>query len=168
MTTKCYLAPLGETVLLWRLERGLTQDELARRAGVPRPNLSAVEQGKREVSLRTLRALAVALGITPGLLVDGVGPGGESRRESFSREALERIADAVVHGTPLRTQEERLLARLLQRLVRHRARGRMGQGRFPLRGTRASTAAWLRIRSYVPPEVIRSLIQRIADRERLT
>ena len=81
------MAPFGETVLLWRLQRGLTQKELARRAGVPRPNLSAIERGQLEVSLKTVRALALALGVRPGVLVDGIAPE-EGGAGELSREAM--------------------------------------------------------------------------------
>lgn len=70
------MLPFGETVLAWRLARGLTQAALANLARVSRPNLSAIERGQREVTLGTLRALAVALDVRPGVLVDGVSPGG--------------------------------------------------------------------------------------------
>jgi transcriptional regulator with XRE-family HTH domain len=61
--------PFGETVLAWRLARGMTQAALARAACIPRPNLSAIERGDREVTLKTLRALALALEVRPGVLV---------------------------------------------------------------------------------------------------
>lgn len=65
------MIPFGQAVLLWRLHRGLTQQTLAVKARVPRSNLSAIERGKREVSLRTLRSLALALEVRPGVLADG-------------------------------------------------------------------------------------------------
>lgn len=45
-----------------RLRAGLTQAELARRAGVDRANLAAVERGARGASLRMLRRIAAAMG----------------------------------------------------------------------------------------------------------
>ena len=88
------MLPFGQTVRVWRVHRGMTQQQLAQAAHIPRPNLSAIEQGKREVSLSTLRALALALEVQPGVLVDGIPPslsGGMS--SPFSRKALEEIAD---------------------------------------------------------------------------
>jgi transcriptional regulator with XRE-family HTH domain len=156
------MAPFGEAVLLWRLKRGLTQSELARRAGVPRPNLSAIERGQREVSLRTVRALAVALGVRAGVLVDGVLPQ-EEEGGRLSREAMERIADAVVEKTRLRDAKERALADQLSSLVRARLRAAGHRTKKAARLSRASDRAWLFLSSY-PQTVIESLVSRILER----
>ena len=92
------MRPFGETVLAWRLTRGMTQAQLARAAKLPRPNLSAIERGDREVTLRTLRALALALDVRPGALVDGETPGAGP---PLTRTQMERIANAAAHGTAL-------------------------------------------------------------------
>ncbi len=65
---------LGENICLWRLAKGLSQESLALRAGIPRPNLSAIEHGRQDITVATLRALSFALGIKPGVLVDGIAP----------------------------------------------------------------------------------------------
>ena len=52
----------GESaVKLWREHRGLTQHELARRAGISKPYLSQIETGKRKGTVETLNAVAQAL-----------------------------------------------------------------------------------------------------------
>ena len=159
------MGPFGQILYLWRLERGLTQAELARRAGIPRPNLSAMERGRREVTLKTLRALALALGVRPGVLVDGVFPASEGRPPAFSRRALERIADAVARGRVLPSEKERTLVDLIREVVRHRlpgSRGGFGQAHH---GRRSVERAWLLLESKCPPPVLKSLLQRVADRE---
>jgi transcriptional regulator with XRE-family HTH domain len=45
-----------------RLERGLTQAALAELCGIAQPNLAAMERGRRQATLATLRRLADALG----------------------------------------------------------------------------------------------------------
>jgi transcriptional regulator with XRE-family HTH domain len=45
------MLPFGATVVAWRLARAMSQENLARAAGIPRPNLSAIERGEREVTL---------------------------------------------------------------------------------------------------------------------
>ncbi|MES1205193.1 MAG: helix-turn-helix transcriptional regulator [Pseudomonadota bacterium] len=102
------MLPFAETVLAWRLFRGLTQAQLARAAGVPRPNLSAVERGEREVTLKTLRALAAALDVRPGVLADGEAP---TAGLPLGRASLERIARAAAGGTTLANAREHALAR---------------------------------------------------------
>jgi len=157
------MVPFGEAVLLWRLQRGLTQEELARRAGVPRPNLSAIERGQREVSLKTLRALAVALDVRPGVLVDGIVPREEVGR--LSREAMERIADAVVRNAPLAEPKEQALADRLKYLVGSRLRAAGPVTKGGVRLGRVSDRAWLSLSSY-PEAVIESLVSRILERGR--
>src|SRR3989338_8661616 len=124
--------PFGQTLLLWRRHRGLTQQQLAAAARLPRPNLCAIERGRHEVSLTTLRALALALKVPAGFLVDGMPPKWDEPLPSFSRRSLERIANAVAYGRPVKVQSERELVSLLyaiitppfQRRGRARRRGR--------------------------------------------
>lgn len=156
------MAPFGETVLLWRLKRGLTQEELARRAQVPRPNLSAIERGQREVSLKTVRALAVALDVRAGVLVDGIAPEEEGAGE-LSREAMERIADAVIRKSTLADAKEQALADQLKHLVSSRLRAAGPRARGAARLRRGSDRAWLSLSSY-PQGVIESLVHRILER----
>ena len=84
--------PFGQAVMLWRRQGGLTQQALARRAGIPQPNLSAIERGGRAVSLTTIRALAAALGVRPGMLVDGMPPasGAGSPRDARQQSSTNR------------------------------------------------------------------------------
>jgi transcriptional regulator with XRE-family HTH domain len=154
--------PFGDAVRLWRGHRGLTQEALARRARVPRPNLSAIERGRRDVSLSTLRALAAALEVRPGVLVDGVPP--QPPPAQWSRARLERVADAVVGRRPAHAGTERVMAEQLRCVVRHRARLASGRRGIPRRGVRASDAAWLALQAWCPPAVLRSLLERVEDR----
>jgi DNA-binding XRE family transcriptional regulator len=49
---------------VWRERRGLTQQELAKRAGISKPYLSQLETGKRVGATKILRKLAAALDLT--------------------------------------------------------------------------------------------------------
>jgi transcriptional regulator with XRE-family HTH domain len=60
---------LGQRLLTCRLAAGLTQAELAARAGIGRNTLSAFERGERRPGRRVLRRLAKVLG--PGVLSEG-------------------------------------------------------------------------------------------------
>ena len=55
---------VGDAVRALRERRGLLQNELAALAGLPASQISAVEHGRRQPSLRTLRRLCAALGAT--------------------------------------------------------------------------------------------------------
>ena len=54
----------------WRDHRGLTQDALAENAGVSKAYLCQIETGKRHGSVKTLKTLAKALGVTLNDLQD--------------------------------------------------------------------------------------------------
>ncbi|MCC6621270.1 MAG: helix-turn-helix transcriptional regulator [Deltaproteobacteria bacterium] len=58
-------ATVGRRLKALRLQRNVTQAELARRAGVSRPTLVALEQGRS--TLDTLARVAIALGREEGL-----------------------------------------------------------------------------------------------------
>lgn len=160
------LVPFGQTVRIWRLHRGLTQAQLAQAAGLPRPNLSAVERGKREVSLSTLRALALALDIRPGVLADGEPPAPPVPHAQLTRKVLERVVEAVVRRTRLEDPAERGLALLLAPYEAHR-RLLVTKKRGVVRGhARAAEAARLTLQAAYPPAVARLLFERIDDRYR--
>jgi DNA-binding XRE family transcriptional regulator len=61
----------GESpIKLWRERRGLTQQELAEKAGISKPYLSQIETGKRQGTVETLSALARSLEIPLDVLTD--------------------------------------------------------------------------------------------------
>jgi DNA-binding XRE family transcriptional regulator len=51
-------------VKAWRSHRAMTQDELAAQAGISKAYLCQIETGKREGAVKTLKALAKALGVS--------------------------------------------------------------------------------------------------------
>jgi len=52
-----------------RKHRGMTQVDLAKQAEISRPYLTEIETGKKEGSIRAIKALAEALDIDIGLLI---------------------------------------------------------------------------------------------------
>ena len=76
---------LGKRLKQYRELAGLSQNELSKRADVPRPTISNVESGEQTgLTLENARKLARALGVTIDLLA---GPGEEeegSRRRVTS------------------------------------------------------------------------------------
>ncbi len=159
------MLPFGETVLLWRSERRMSQETLAQRAYISRPNLSAIEKGKREVSLKTLRSLAVALEVSPGILVDGVGPWFKDPKP-LSREVFERVAEAVVNNGPVSSDREIQLVDLLRLISRTQLMmARNASKSSYLVGKKRVQAAWLKLSSAYSPEDIQSFIRRIMERK---
>ncbi len=156
---------IGRAVYLWRTERRLTQEQLARATGISRPNLSDLERGKRELSLKSLRLLASALHVTSGTLVDGIPPLADQGPVQFSRQNLDRIADAVFGEEKVSGQEARV-ADLLKILSQSRISAALKTAHKPL-GKRRVNAAWAQFKSGLSKETAQALLQRIEDRERL-
>ena len=55
---------IGERIRQLRKERGMSQTELAEKAGLVQPHIVRIEQGRYSVGLDTLQAIAKALGCT--------------------------------------------------------------------------------------------------------
>ena len=158
------MLPIGKAVYLWRVERGLTQEQLAHATGISRPNLSGLERGKQEVSLRSLRLLAEALQVTPGVLVDGLPPLALKGPLEFSREELDRIADTAFEDKKGQGREGRI-ADLLKILSTSRVSAAVRSETKSKTGKRGVNAAWLHFKSALRQETAKALIQRMEDRE---
>jgi transcriptional regulator with XRE-family HTH domain len=61
----------AQTLRGLRLKRGLRQEDLARKAGIARPNIARLERGTHLPSTETLRRLAAALGVSLSRLLEG-------------------------------------------------------------------------------------------------
>jgi transcriptional regulator with XRE-family HTH domain len=80
---------LAEDLTAWRKLRGLTQAQLADRAGISRDTLTRLERGTGGIGLETLLRVLRALG-----LLDALGPAFDPHRSDIGRmrsdEALPR------------------------------------------------------------------------------
>ena len=61
---------LGIRIKQLRKEKGISQEELAFKAGLHRTYLSDIERGTRNVSIRNIEKIAKALGVTPSKLLE--------------------------------------------------------------------------------------------------
>jgi transcriptional regulator with XRE-family HTH domain len=66
------LESLGKHLRALRIERRLSQEELADRAGLHRTYVGGIERGERNVSLLNIVSIAAALGVTVSDLVSEV------------------------------------------------------------------------------------------------
>jgi transcriptional regulator with XRE-family HTH domain len=73
--TRKKLAYVGVTIRQFRLQAGLSQDDLADRMDVSTPYISMLESGKRYPSIEMLIRIAVALDIRPGAMLDCIAEG---------------------------------------------------------------------------------------------
>ena len=74
------LLAFGARVRAARQRVGISQEELADRAGLDRTYISGIERGQRNVALVNLLRLATALGTDAGALVEGLRPPTETPR----------------------------------------------------------------------------------------
>ena len=65
------MSTFGDNVKRVRESRGMSQDELAKKAGYSgRSTISCIETGKRDCPQKQIFAIANALGVTPGELLE--------------------------------------------------------------------------------------------------
>ena len=69
------LRKIGRRIRQRRTELDMTQKELAERLGITSSNITIIEQGEQNLTIRTLAKLADALGTTIGELVTGQAGG---------------------------------------------------------------------------------------------
>ncbi|MGQ9498368.1 MAG: helix-turn-helix domain-containing protein [Desulfotomaculales bacterium] len=62
----------GQNVRRLRKRRGISQEELADRAGLHRTYIGSVERGERNISLENIVAIARALDVSLAELVEGI------------------------------------------------------------------------------------------------
>jgi len=62
----------GVILRSYRLERGLTQEQLSERVNVVHSFICSLENGKKQPSLQMVLKLAAALGVRPGELLDAM------------------------------------------------------------------------------------------------
>ncbi len=62
---------VGTNVRRLRVERGLTQEQLAHDAEIDLTYLGGIERGRRNPSVDVLGRLAASLGVRPGDLLEG-------------------------------------------------------------------------------------------------
>lgn len=152
----------GTAVYLWRETRELTQEALAKRAGLSRPNLSMIEQGGRDVTLNTARRIASALEVEAGILVDGLPPEGIEPK-ALSRAELDRISRYLL-GAPIRLRNrEQEIARLIRSVTKQKLRATQTQHILP-KTAREERKNWQKLKVLLRDGEINNLLSRIDKR----
>lgn len=154
------MQPVGQTIYLWRLHRRATQARVAEDAGISRPNLSAIEQGARDLTVQTLRRIAAALGVSPGTLVDGLGPAADAGALSADRHAVDRIARLAAGERVRASISERKIAYALASILKSKT-GWKGVKRLGRRTAREENETVARLKAELGPEVFRHLLSRV-------
>ncbi len=71
-TSSALLVNFGDALRNWRRSRNLSQEELGQLTGLDRTYISGLERGKRNPTLKVIVHIAVCLGITASVLLDGL------------------------------------------------------------------------------------------------
>ena len=109
----------GDLIYLKRLEKGLTQSELAEKARVPQSNLSDIEKGKRDITVSTLRKIAAGLDAHPrDFFEDEELP----KQGQMSRHKIEHLAGIIAGKKAPIHPDEKELAGLFQAVLPKRGR----------------------------------------------
>lgn len=61
---------LSDLLKRYRMDHALTQEEMAEKIGINRCLYNQIEKGKTKVSSRTIKKIAKALCLKPGIIVD--------------------------------------------------------------------------------------------------
>jgi CheY-like chemotaxis protein len=80
--------PFGAAVRNWRKRLGVSQEELAGRAGLHRTYVCDIERGARNVSLESIEKLARALEITTATLFSYEAPNSQTETKRITGEGL--------------------------------------------------------------------------------
>ncbi len=86
---------IGQNVRAARLKAGLTQEGLAERTGMARPNIARVESGRHATSTDTLRRIAKALGVAVAALLSTPIAGSDADDVALAEAAAEEWNDAL-------------------------------------------------------------------------
>lgn len=139
----------------WRLAKGVSQVALSKISGIPQPALSAIEQGRRGVTLRTLERLGEALGISLDELLKL-----PRRQCPLTRHEMDRVARAIVQGKPL-PGELGLLANAVASLVVEKLRAHRAPGRRLIRLRWNAPQRWLRVKAQYGEEIVKQVLRYI-------
>lgn len=155
-----------ETVYLWRKARGLTQGELARQAQISRPNLTMMERGGREVTLGTLRRIAKALQVRPGILADGIPPE-SGLKKRLTRGNLDRVARFLLGEKVRLSPREQKVAGLIRSCAKRKLGRPEAYGRILPRTSREEKYGWEQLKAAIGAPEIKNLLSRIDKRSLL-
>ncbi len=150
---------VGQSIYLWRLEKGYSQAQLANSADILQPNLSRIEKDKLDITLGTLKRIATALSIKPGQLVDGPLPFNPNGIHKLTRKELENIAVAIVSDAKISANFKPLVEvfKILTTFPSNK-----------VYSTKKILWAWIKAKSILSKEYINALLAKIDEAKQLS
>jgi transcriptional regulator with XRE-family HTH domain len=145
------MTSIGYQISQRRRERGLTQSELAKRSGLPQPNLSNIEKGRQDLTVSTLIRIAHSLGFSPASFFNEE----KSLGSPLTRKCVEQLAGLVWSVDKVVPEEDRWVVDRLRMLLPGALNRRVGR--------MAVERAWLELRNRYMPAEVKLLVQRCQD-----
>lgn len=143
----------GHRIYQLRLEKKITQSELAKLAEIPQPNLSNIEQGRQDLTVSTLLKICAALQMKPA---DFFSETFVPEKSVLNRSRVEKIADAIAQEQYQGLKEEEIeWAKLLRRILPAEKRRRTPE--------REIRSAWHTLQRKLSKEDIQFLAERVED-----
>ena len=93
---------LGRAVRSVRLTRDMTQEQLARKAGMAPNSIAILERGERGFTAKNLNAIAKALHLPPACLTV-LGSSSPGKNDPLGAELLQNVQDLIMAGLKLGT-----------------------------------------------------------------
>jgi transcriptional regulator with XRE-family HTH domain len=145
---------IGYQILVMRQEKGMTQAELAKKAGIPQPNLSNIEKGKQDLTVTTLRKIAYALE-TPvaGFFEDEAVHRGTALK--LTRPVIERLSRAIAHRDIPLNKEEQQVAEWFQDIM-------PGKSRKEMRAKKMYRS-WFELKKRFSASAIQTICERVRE-----
>ena len=146
----------SRAIYIARIEKGLSQKELALKAGVPQPNLSQIEKG-RDFKVSTLSQIAAALGVSVDVLIKGCEPVEINKSMLFQRNNIERTIACVVNNeTP--PQRLKSAVRLISNVIKKK------KGVYLQK--KSAHLSWIQLKRSFTDEEINTILSRIGKARR--
>lgn len=144
----------GQKIRLRRRERGVTQKELSELCGVAQSNLSNIEKDRADVTVSTLKRLAVALGVQPSALLDDELSQASAIR-FLTRSKIEKIAKAVHESENTLSHDEAKMVQLFKNLLPQKTKDYVSLNKLH--------DSWLGLREILSKNDIENIYRRIQD-----
>lgn len=148
------MIPIGPKLASIRVQKGMTQTQLAHRSGIPQANLSNIENGKQDFTVSTLVRICGTLGVDPSECFKKKEP---FPRFRLTREWMEKISRSVFNPElKLSTDEQRLRDLLVDLIPEVRRR--------PISAKKAYQA-WFVLREQLGGQAIKVLVEKIREKQ---
>lgn len=148
---------IAQAIYVTRLQKGLTQRELALKTGIPQPNLSRIEKG-RDFKVSTLHQVAMALDVSVEDLVRGVAPLIVNKKTFFQRDNIERVVNCIAKKKTLPKGAEQVGDLVTSVMGSEEKKGYVRQGDVYI--------SWAKLRSTFSGDEIKAIFSRVEKARR--